>query len=382
MNSNLKKSEELADSDSPQAGKQGGKKKALQWELWQCCDNMCSFCYLGEGNKKTSKERQLLSLSNLNATLDNFDSETYDTVGLIGGEFFQGQIDDADVNKAFFEVVGKLKSLRDEGSLKSIWITATLTKENLDDFWKTLRTLHNQELDSSSASSDGGVWVCTSWDPRGRFHTKKLEQTWENNVNRIAEEFPWVNVNTSVILTQIVCEMYLNNEFVPKDFMKKHHVTLSFIQPRIYDYEIECNKEALNQFKETQSTETVEEYLTNLKKSIEERLGFRFYPDRRTFRKFLLKFVKNDADIWDAIFNVDREADEVYKNFSHTNESERWEADKKLAIEVCAAVGRLHNPNCEREPYDNKHPIDFATYCDSNACMICDRDQVWRSVNG
>lgn len=383
MNTNRNFTEEKTDVHSSQVEKQCGKKKALQWELWQQCDNMCSFCCLGKGNRNTSKERKLQSLSNFKATLDNFDSETYDTVGLFGGEFFQGQIDDPEVNKAFFESIEKLKSLREEGKLKSIWIVATLTKQNLKDLWKTLIVLHVSELDSARIPfSEEGVWVCTSWDPQGRFHTKNSEHTWENNVKKIAQEFPWVSINTSVILTQKVCEMYLNGEFVPKDFMKKHHTSIALNQTRIFDYEIESNTDELCEFRETQNPEVIDAYLTNLKKATEADIGFRFYPERRTFRKFLLKFARDDTELYNSIFNVEREADVVFKNFNDSDGGVKWEADKDLAIQVCSSVGRINNPNCEREPHCNKHPIDFATCIDSNACMICDRDQIWRSVHG
>ena len=136
------------------------ESKSLQFELWQECNNNCKFCYLGHENRRTPKDVKLSSLQRaLNIISDENNYPEYNTIGFIGGEFFQGQLKDADVRSLFFKVMKKTADLYNSKKIKQVWISATLTIGHQQDLYQTLR-LFNDHND---------IWIITSWDTIGRF---------------------------------------------------------------------------------------------------------------------------------------------------------------------------------------------------------------------
>ena len=74
----------------------------LQFELWKQCSFGCRFCY-NQGFTKVSNK-----LQNLQRVIDIMKSEEadqYDEFGIIGGEFFNGEISNKQVHKKFYELV-------------------------------------------------------------------------------------------------------------------------------------------------------------------------------------------------------------------------------------------------------------------------------------
>jgi hypothetical protein len=355
-------------------------KKTLQWELWQSCNNNCAFCYLGKGKACTSKERKLKSLIDLRETLDKLDYNVYNKVSLIGGEFFQGQMSDKDVNDAYFSVIDKLCELYSSGLIDSVWILASLMIGDQKDLYKTLRLFADAGFSEENTNNESAVWVCTSWDDLGRFHNEKQKQNWKFHIKNIKKEFPWVKLNTAMILTQGFCEKYLDGSFSPSDFAREYDTVLCFAQTRIFDMEYE-EDELREKVSRLQDGADVDQFLTKLKGDREASLGFRFYPDRKTFRKFLVKLAKQDPDFYDALFNLDRGADEIYKNFNNKDEAEILRKDDKTYLAAPSVYDRRTNPNCRIAAYECKHPIAYAGYIDCNDCMLCDKNQIESSLN-
>ena len=353
------------------------QNRTFQWELWQQCNNNCSFCVLGAGKKQTSNERKLKSLSDFNETLDNLDFDFYKTISLIGGEFFQGQIDDKAVQEAYFRTIKKLCALYKSGIIDTVYISATLTLGDQEDLYKTLKLFDDAKPHSvdSNTFNPKGIWVCTSWDPQGRFHTEKQKQNWELHVSKIKKEFPQVKLNTTIILTQVFCEMYLQDSFSPHDFMQKYNTSLAFTQTRIFDTKLEGNEQRKS-IEHLEENQKIDEFLTNQKRTIEHEIGFRFFPDRKTFRKFLLKLAKHDKELFNSLFDLSREPYELHKNHNNADADEVQLVDDKTSLEACSVLDRCVNQNCLLQPDECKHPIAYATYSDCNECMICDKKQV------
>ena len=86
-------------------------RKSFQWELWQYCNSLCKFCYLGEENRIHNKARQVRSLTDLNLAIDHMDFNKYNNISLIGGEFFQGQLDDPEIHDMFFQTLKRIFQL-------------------------------------------------------------------------------------------------------------------------------------------------------------------------------------------------------------------------------------------------------------------------------
>ena len=354
-------------------------RKCFQWELWQCCNNFCTFCVLGKSSKHTAKERQLKSLTDLKHALKNLDFNEYNNVSLIGGEFFQGQLDDKEVHDSFFEVIEMLCELYMNKKIGSIWCTATLTIGDQSDLYKMLDMFDKAGVRPHPDYDSSGLWICTSWDKHGRFHKPQYLENWQHHTAKIKEEYPWVKLNTSVILTQEVCEMYIKGEFVPKEFKEKHNTDLVLSPPRIFDMEDE-GFESQNKFKTMGEAGSLDEHITKMKADLEEKLGFRFFPDRRTFRRFILKFSKQDADLYSSLFDVNRTTDELYKNFNDHDDMELHKRNEESNIEACTIIDTTPNINCLVESFDKKHPYSYAGYIDGNDCMLCDRNQIWKGA--
>lgn len=354
-------------------------RKSFQWELWQCCNNVCDFCYLGKENRHTDKERQLKSLHDLKQNLEELDFQKYNNVSLIGGEFFQGQLENAEVRKSFFEVIETLCKLYTSKKIGSIWLAATLTIGDQADLYKTIEMFERAGVRPHPSYGSSGLWVCTSWDSKGRFHTEKHKQNWEFHMQNISNYYPWVKKNTTIIITQDLCEKYLAGEFVPKHFSGKFLTSLFYKQPAMFHDNTIGGKGKMG-LTESAQRGILDEYLTKTKAEIEEGLGYRFFPDRRTFRRFLLKYAKDDADTFNKLFNIEFRADELHKNFNEDAQDEEQLRDKKSNIESSASADSITNPNCLLEPASRKHIVHYASYADSNACMICDRNQIFESV--
>ena len=56
-------------------------------------------------------------------------------------------------------------------------------------------------------------------DTMGRFHTKKMEDSWKYHMKNIYKLYPDIHFNTTTILTADCIEKYLNNEISFKSFI-------------------------------------------------------------------------------------------------------------------------------------------------------------------
>ena len=164
-------------------------RKSFQWELWQYCNSLCDFCYLGEENRIHNKARQLQSLVDLNLAIDQMDFNKYNNISLIGGEFFQGQLDDAEKRDLFFSVIRKIFQLYVDKKIGSMWLTCTLTKGNQEHLYQLLDLAEEMKVRPAEGYGASGIWLCTSWDPKGRFHTEEFKKNWEFHVKNIQGKY-------------------------------------------------------------------------------------------------------------------------------------------------------------------------------------------------
>ena len=148
-------------------------KKSFQWELWQECNTACAFCVLGCGYKKTSKERKLKSLIDLKDAIKGIDFDVYNNISLMGGEFFQGQLNDPEIKEKFLEIIRMCRDLYLDKKIGSIWITATLNLGDQSDLYEVLQVFEDGGFRPNPNFVKCGLWICTSWDKEGRFRTKE-----------------------------------------------------------------------------------------------------------------------------------------------------------------------------------------------------------------
>ena len=341
-------------------------RKSFQWELWQYCNSLCKFCYLGEDNRIYNKERQITSLNDLDKAIDNLDFTQYNNISIIGGEFFQGQLDDLETHDLFFKVLKKIFQLYVDKKIGAMWITCTLTIGNQKHLYELLDLAESMKVFPNEEYGSSGLWLCTSWDAQGRFHTPKMEDNWKYHMKNIKKKYPWIKFNTTIILQQKFIDMYLNDEFVLEDFINEYHTTLFFKQCGVKDYkpselgfhvtkeEADSNPDLLRAISEAR------------KKKAQEFYGFDFLPRRKDFIEFLIKFYKKDPEQFDRLFNIRYRSDELHRNFvykKHDNLNIRFK-DGEGSEE--SGVGTLP---CG-------HTESYACYIDSPACCICDRNIV------
>lgn len=354
-------------------------KRSFQWELWQCCNNLCSFCYIGKDNKRTDKERQLKSLQDLKLALSELDFDEYNNISLIGGEFFQGQLADEDVRRNFFEIITTIAHLYASKKIGSIWISATLTIGNQEDLYEMIEIFNKAGVRPHPDYGSSGLWICTSWDAEGRFHSDKARENWEFHMKNLRERYPWVKKNTTIILMQKMCEMYISGEYSPHKFMEEFDTALFYKTPGLTQqsyYGVDDLPDMLVCAEEGR----IPEYMTKIKKKLQKEIGFQFFPDRRTFRAFLLKYAKEDADTYDKLFNVTYRADELYRNYNDVQDSCELDRNKYSNFESNERYECIINPECRIETFNKKHTTMYANYSDCNTCMMCDKNQIWESV--
>ena len=355
------------------------ERKSFQWELWQCCNNLCKFCYIGKDNRHTDKERQMKSLADMKAALLQLDFNKYNNISLIGGEFFQGQLEDAEVRSAFFEIIQMICDFYVDRKIGSVWLAATLTIGDQADLYETVDMFDKAGVRPHEEYGSSGLWICTSWDAEGRFHTEKSRENWEFHMKNLSVKYPWIKKNTTIILMQKLCEMYLFGEYTPREFMDEFGTALFYKVPGITQQCFDGTKDCPG-ILEWESQGKTDEFLTTVKRKIESDFGFQFFPDRKTFRKFLIKYAKDDPETFDRLFNIKYRADELFRNFNEKELPDDHQRNKYSNFESSESTESVINPNCLVPEWNKKHVTLYATYSDCNDCMICDRNQIWEST--
>lgn len=308
--------------------------KQLQFELWKECNNNCTFCYLGKDNLFTSKEKKLENINKALKVISNKEIyKEYDTLGFIGGEFFQGQLQDIEVHNKFLELFKKVKDLMIEGLVRELWICATLTIGNQKDLHDILDLFKDVE---------GKIWILTSYDTLGRFHTNKMLETWEDNIRILHEKYPFVLLNTTTIITGDLIQRYLDNEFTFKDLSKKYNTSF-FIKLCAGPETWYISKEDTN-----------------------NKLG-EFFPKRKEFLKFLSKFKRQeDSELWDKLFNIKYRADTLLTEYHE--EDKIVSRDKETKLET-------YNPEIDHIMKCG-HLSIYNCYLDSDRCALCDKENM------
>ena len=296
--------------------------KMLQLELWRQCDLHCKFCYIGEENFKLPEEYKLKAIENTLKIIKDENTWTkYDSLGLIGGEFFQGQLDTLKLKEKFIEIIRCVESLYRSNEIDHFWITTTLTKPICEELKNTLNILNAFD----------NVWICTSYDLKGRFHTEQLKANWVNNIDYIHKNYQNIKINTTFVLTQdLLDEWNKNNEFFD-NFEQTYKTSIYFKAPDIGSLDKDMN-------------------------SFIKRTGLTtFFPKRNDFLNFVIWIIKNKK--LDILFNREYRAECLYENLGgdslriyHDRQDDREEGK-------CMPCGHLEW---------------FSHYADSNDCMLCD----------
>ncbi len=148
----------------------------MQIRLWNDCINGCTFCSLKNNKKTTKLNSKIIRLNKMHGLKDN-------KIGIIGGEFFEGQLKGCEE-----EWLSMIASLR----CNSLFISANLIQEPY---------LLKETLDVRN-----DILICTSYDTVGRFHCEYQKIEWLKRVKSLPHVF------CTIIPTQDI----INDSFIDK----------------------------------------------------------------------------------------------------------------------------------------------------------------------
>lgn len=166
----------------------------IQIRLWNDCYNNCSFCSLS-GKKSVTKindkkERilKLLEIKN-------------NKIGLIGGEFFEGQ----------------LKGCEDE------WLHM-IQNIGCSDLFITANLINEQYLLEETLKTRPDILICTSYDTIGRFKSYESKLKWLGRVNNLPNVFctiiPTQDMLQDFFIDKIKCGINLCEPHLGTDWYK------------------------------------------------------------------------------------------------------------------------------------------------------------------
>lgn len=340
------------------------KRKSFQWEIWSYCNQKCIYCYNGALNLDTIENRQLTSIADLNKTIDTFDFNQFNNISIIGGEMFQGECHTKKVSSELLELLKRIAYLYNDKKIGSIWITCTLTKENQEVLYEWLDYCKdNNLLMPNSEYTSSGLWLCTSWDIRGRFHNDKQKEIWHNNMKKIKEKYPFVKFNTTIILMEPFLQAYIDGEFSIKEFAKEYDTTFFFKQPT-YTQDIEPGIRGWD--KDVTHDDLFFEVGKKCREEINKKFGFYFFPRRDIVLKFLIKLLKEEGmGIYDRLFNIRYRSDELHRNLNYDEHDQKnlrfKDSDSESSVEDPQMVNKCG------------HISNYTFYADSNKCCACDK---------
>ena len=310
--------------------------KQLQFELWQECNSKCTFCYLGRNNCGTPDGVKITNMNNAIKMLSNKKTfEEYDTIAFIGGEFFQGQLSTEELRNKWFELMNLCNDALNNEIVDTIWINASLLIGTQPDFYKTLDLFDKKDH----------LWVLTSYDTMGRFHTQKMFDTWESHLEKIYKEYPEIHVNITSILTGDLVEKFLNDEIDLYKYYKKYGFTNYFKNP-------------------------VQPYVKQIVPNsyFQPMLG-NFFPTRHNMLRFFAKFLDMyGEEMYDRLISTDLRADEIRKNYNDDKRNIKFTRDRKTLIE--------YQEGFNEDLLPCGHNDIYCSYIDSNHCILCDKQLI------
>jgi len=316
--------------------------KQLQFELWQECNSRCKFCYLAHDNCYTSDKIKIDSIKMAYDKISDLSLyPEYSTISYLGGEFFQGQMKSKEVKEEFMNLIDKTVWLLNNEYIDTVWIYATLTIGDQKDLYETLEKFKGHK---------GNLWILTSYDTIGRFHTKKMEDNWSYHMKQIHKLYPDILFNITTILTGDLIDKYLNDEINFEKMMEEYHTKFFFKQ---------CGNPYIHKTKQDMNN-----VLPN------------FFPTRQKFLDFLIKFKQQESpEMWDKLFNIYYRADNLYRNFNDENEHMvEFVRDKDTSIEHSKYLEDPSLLNTVILPCG--HMNSYQAYIDTDDCVLCDRQMI------
>lgn len=246
------------------------KNNFIQFELWKDCKQGCTFCC----NKGQAKVDKAESCKYILDKLYTLEPNVYDSIGFIGGELFNGELEGYE--EQFKLMLKKSKELNTEKIFLASALICDIDKWLIPilDYCKEIGIIDKIEL-------------CSSWDIKGRFHNKQQEELYYNNIQKIHELYPSILLHLETVMTQHLIDDVLAKQDVHYfDKLKEKYgcYEIDFMEPTsglFYHDKFECAKDTPG-----------------------------FFPTKASFIEFL-KLMKNNIDL-DRMFSVNLRSDTLF----------------------------------------------------------------------
>lgn len=193
----------------------------VQYLLWPDCKMGCPFCFL-RGSKFFNASQKIQRLKHLQQCLADDVNDGCIDLSLIGGEIFDGQLEEGDVKEEFYKLLNLVCELHSSSKIRRLMLATSLAFDI--DKWliPALSYLkQNSMLDSTL--------VCASYDTAYRFNDKSLA-SWESSMKKLVS-MREVNLHIEMILTRDAIRKIMNGQLDLQAFGEKHHARVDFIEP-------------------------------------------------------------------------------------------------------------------------------------------------------
>lgn len=205
-------------------------KTELLIGLWNHCNNRCRFCYNQQFFHLPKNLKQHLQICK--DILQSSFVEEFNYLRFLGGELFDGAIDQLNVKKDFDQIIDLSINLLKEKKIEKINFLTNLIYKNNNDLKETLLRFEKENLISK-------IEISTSYDVAGRF-SEESEQWWWNNIKWLNKTYPDVKIDIGVIMTQPFITS-VTKEWLDTFIGKINNVNVYFIE--LDTAILKCNKQ-------------------------------------------------------------------------------------------------------------------------------------------
>ena len=282
----------------------------LQLVLWVDCNSHCAFCLNQRGlSNKDFKEDKIANIKKALNIVKTINQDQYDFIGIIGGEFFQGQITE-EVVPYYQKLVNEIKNKIDQKYIKKLFIASSLMgPNNYDEFQKYFSIFDKSE-----------IMLCTSYNVWGQFGYFP-ESNWQANYKKFIDNDYQLHIE--IIASESNLQKIINKELNLLPWVR-NNIRIDFLRP------IDFVNKPKDKFPQ-------------------------FFPKRETFIKFLMFLEVNFPTMLNDFMSLKQRASLLY-NFTFDQHVQRKE-------EFDEGEGSLMHCG---------HSEMFRAYIDSDSCMACD----------
>jgi hypothetical protein len=146
-------------------------------------------------------------------------------VGFLGGELFDGSIEELNIKQDFIEFLDILIEKVKEKQIGTLCITTNLIYPHSTQVKYYLNYLIEKGVPEDK------ILITTSYDNKGRFNRIDSEKWWKDNVEELKHLYPKIQYHCEFILTDNFCTAVLSGEFDLIGFLNWWGGSINFNQP-------------------------------------------------------------------------------------------------------------------------------------------------------